>query len=236
METMLALVKKEAKPGLWLDEVPMPRHRNQRRADQGAAHRNLRHRRAHRDLGRLGAEDDAGADGDRPRIRRPDRRGGLERHRFPVGDIVSGEGHVVCGRCRNCLAGRRHLCKDTKGIGVNRPAAFAQYLALPMTNVWAHDPNIPRDVAVDFRPVRQRGAHGASIRLLGRRRADHRRGPDRNHGRGRRPARGRRQRRGDRRQSVSTRPGAADGCDPDRRRSRTLDRNRPERAGNERGV
>ena len=59
---------------------------------------------------------------------------------FRPGDIVSGEGHVVCGRCRNCLAGRRHLCKDTKGIGVNRPGAFAEYMALPMTNVWLHDP------------------------------------------------------------------------------------------------
>ena len=71
---------------------------------------------------------------------------------FHVGEIVSGEGHVVCGRCRNCLAGRRHLCKDTKGIGVNRPGAFAEYLALPMTNVWAHDPSIPRDVQSIFDP------------------------------------------------------------------------------------
>src|SRR5574337_420926 len=52
---------------------------------------------------------------------------------FHVGEIVSGEGHVVCGRCRNCLAGRRHLCKDTKGVGVDRPGAFAEYLVLPMT-------------------------------------------------------------------------------------------------------
>ena len=52
---------------------------------------------------------------------------------FFAGEIVSGEGHVVCGRCRNCLAGRRHLCAHTSGIGVNRPGAFAEYLALPMT-------------------------------------------------------------------------------------------------------
>src|SRR5438477_10398291 len=71
-------------------------------------------------------------------------------HDFHVGDIVSGEGHVVCGHCRNCLAGRRHLCKDTKGIGVNRPGAFAEYLALPMTNVWVHDPAITRDVQALF--------------------------------------------------------------------------------------
>jgi len=66
-------------------------------------------------------------------------------HDFHEGDIVSGEGHVVCGRCRNCLAGRRHLCKDTQGIGVNRPGAFAQYLALPVTNVWVHESVADRD-------------------------------------------------------------------------------------------
>jgi len=71
---------------------------------------------------------------------------------FHVGEIASGEGHVVCGRCRNCLAGRRHLCKDTRGIGVNRPGAFAEYLSLPMTNVWVHDPQIPRDVQAIFDP------------------------------------------------------------------------------------
>ena len=71
---------------------------------------------------------------------------------FHPGEIVSGEGHVVCGRCRNCLAGRRHLCKDTKGIGVNRPGAFAEYLVLPMTNVWVHDPSIPRDIQSIFDP------------------------------------------------------------------------------------
>lgn len=71
---------------------------------------------------------------------------------FQVGDIVSGEGHVVCGRCRNCLAGRRHLCKDTKGVGVNRPGAFAEYLSLPVTNVWHHNPAIPRDVQAIFDP------------------------------------------------------------------------------------
>ena len=70
---------------------------------------------------------------------------------FP-GEIVSGEGHVVCGRCRNCLAGRRHLCKDTKGVGVNRPGAFAEYLSLPVTNVWHHNAGIDKDVAAIFDP------------------------------------------------------------------------------------
>jgi threonine 3-dehydrogenase len=71
---------------------------------------------------------------------------------FHHGDVVSGEGHVVCGRCRNCMAGRRHLCAFAKGIGVDRPGAFAEFIALPMTNVWHHDPSIDRDVAAIFDP------------------------------------------------------------------------------------
>lgn len=71
---------------------------------------------------------------------------------FP-GEIVSGEGHVVCGRCRNCLAGRRHLCKDTQGVGVNRPGAFAEYLALPMSNIWHHKAGIDHEIASIFDPL-----------------------------------------------------------------------------------
>jgi threonine 3-dehydrogenase len=71
---------------------------------------------------------------------------------FHPGDLVSGEGHVVCGRCRNCMAGRRHLCAFAKGIGVDRPGAFAELISLPMTNVWHHDPSIDRDVASIFDP------------------------------------------------------------------------------------
>jgi len=72
---------------------------------------------------------------------------------FRVDDIVSGEGHVVCGRCRNCMAGRRHLCMETSGVGVNRPGAYAEYLALPMTNVWHLEDDIPRDAAAIFDPL-----------------------------------------------------------------------------------
>ncbi len=71
---------------------------------------------------------------------------------FQPGQIVSGEGHVVCGRCRNCMAGRRHLCAHTSGIGVNRQGAFAEYVALPMSNVWEHRPGIDLDVAALFDP------------------------------------------------------------------------------------
>jgi threonine 3-dehydrogenase len=71
---------------------------------------------------------------------------------FQVGDLVSGEGHVVCGRCRNCMAGRRHLCAHTLGVGVNRPGAFAELIALPMTNIWHHGEGVDEDVAAIFDP------------------------------------------------------------------------------------
>jgi len=85
---------------------------------------------------------------------------------FP-GELVSGEGHVVCGRCRNCLAGRRHLCAYTSGIGVNRPGAFAEYIALPMTNVWHHRPGIDLDVASIFDPLGNAVHTALSFDLLG---------------------------------------------------------------------
>ncbi|MGD0943998.1 MAG: L-threonine 3-dehydrogenase [Acidimicrobiales bacterium] len=69
-----------------------------------------------------------------------------------VGDLVSGEGHLVCGRCRNCIAGRRVQCAHTKGIGVNFPGAFAEYIALPASNVWRHRSDIDLDVAAIFDP------------------------------------------------------------------------------------
>src|SRR5438128_5462504 len=86
---------------------------------------------------------------------------------FHPGEIVSGEGHVVCGRCRNCLAGRRHLCARTMGIGVNRPGAFAEYLALPMTHVWVHDAHIPRDVQSIFDPFGNAVHTALSFPILG---------------------------------------------------------------------
>jgi threonine 3-dehydrogenase len=72
---------------------------------------------------------------------------------FKKGDLVDGEGHIVCGVCRNCLAGRRHLCKDTKGVGVNREGAFAEYLCIPASNAVHVDPSIPLDVLSCFDPL-----------------------------------------------------------------------------------
>ena len=77
---------------------------------------------------------------------------GCNVHDVELGELVSGEGHIVCGRCRNCLAGRRHLCTDPKCIGVNRDGAFAEYLSIPVSNVWHCDPNIPTDVHACFDP------------------------------------------------------------------------------------
>lgn len=86
---------------------------------------------------------------------------------FHAGDVVSGEGHVVCGRCRNCMAGRRHLCADTKGIGVNRPGAFAEYIVLPMANVWHHADGIDRDLAAIFDPFGNAVHTALTFDLLG---------------------------------------------------------------------
>jgi threonine 3-dehydrogenase len=86
---------------------------------------------------------------------------------FAVGDLVSGEGHVVCGRCRNCMAGRRHLCAHSIGLGVNRPGAFAEYVALPMTNIWHHWQGVDEDVASIFDPFGNAVHTALSFPLLG---------------------------------------------------------------------
>ena len=83
------------------------------------------------------------------------------------GDLVSGEGHLVCGSCRNCLAGRRHLCNSTSSVGVNRPGAFAEYLSIPVTNVWHCDPSIPLDVLSCFDPFGNATHTALSFDLLG---------------------------------------------------------------------
>ena len=83
------------------------------------------------------------------------------------GDFVSGEGHVVCGRCRNCLAGRRHLCAHTLGVGVNRAGAFAEYVVLPMMNVWKHTRPIAREVAAIFDPFGNAVHTALSFPVLG---------------------------------------------------------------------
>jgi len=86
---------------------------------------------------------------------------------FKPGQLVSGEGHVVCGRCRNCMAGRRHMCAHTSGIGVNRTGAFAEYISLPMANVWVHNPDIDRRIAAIFDPFGNATHAALQFDLLG---------------------------------------------------------------------
>jgi threonine 3-dehydrogenase len=86
---------------------------------------------------------------------------------FQVGDLVSGEGHVVCGRCRNCMAGRRHLCAHSIGLGVQRPGAFAEYVVLPMTNIWHHWAGIDEEVASIFDPFGNAVHTALSFPVLG---------------------------------------------------------------------
>lgn len=86
---------------------------------------------------------------------------------YKIGDLVSGEGHIICGRCRNCLAGRRHLCKDTMGVGVNRTGIFAEYAVIPMQNVWLCDPTIDEDVLSIMDPLGNAVHTALSFDLLG---------------------------------------------------------------------
>jgi threonine 3-dehydrogenase len=88
-------------------------------------------------------------------------------HDYKKGDLVSGEGHIVCGRCRNCLAGRRHLCAKTQGVGVNRNGAFAEYLSIPVTNVWPCDKNIPLEILSSFDPLGNATHTALSFNILG---------------------------------------------------------------------
>jgi threonine 3-dehydrogenase len=167
MPTMKALVKAKSAPGLWLEDVPVPEY--------GINDVLIRVDRT----GICGTDVhiykwDAWA---QKTIPVPMVVGhefvgeiveiGSNVKDFAAGDIVSGEGHVVCGRCRNCLAGRRHLCKDTQGVGVNRPGAFAEYLVLPMTNVWHHRHDIDRDVAAIFDPFGNAVHTALSFPVLG---------------------------------------------------------------------
>jgi threonine 3-dehydrogenase len=152
MKTMKALVKRKPEEGLWLEDVPMPEM-----GINDVLIEVLRTGICGTDLHIYMWDAWAQKTVPVPLVIGHEFTGrivevGSNVADFHRGDIVSGEGHVVCGRCRNCLAGRRHLCKNTQGIGVNRAGAFAEYLVMPMTNVWAHEPTISRDVQSIFDP------------------------------------------------------------------------------------
>ena len=157
----------------------------------------------------------------RPRVRRAGSSSSASTcDDLAIGDLVSGEGHLVCGRCRNCMAGRRVQCARTKGIGVNYPGAFAEYIALPAIERLAPPGRHRPRRRGDLRPVRQRRAHRAQLPGPRRGRAHHRRRPDRDHGGDRRPPRRRPLRRHHRRLRVPPRAGPLGGRDAGGRRRR----------------
>ncbi len=167
MQTMKALVKREARVGLWLEDVPVPEF-----GINDVLIEVLRTGICGTDVHIYNWDEWAQKTIPVPLVVGHEFVGrivdvGSNVKDFHPGEIVSGEGHVVCGRCRNCLAGRRHLCMETEGIGVNRPGAYAEYLALPMTNVWHHDPSVARDVAAIFDPLGNAVHTALSFPVLG---------------------------------------------------------------------
>lgn len=164
---MKAIVKKRPEPGLWLDEIPVPEVgindvliKIMKTAICGTdvhiynwdawSRKTIRVPMAigHEFVGRV-------------------ETAGANVTDFHPGDIVSGEGHIVCGRCRNCLAGRRHLCMNTSGVGVNRQGAYAEYLCIPVTNAWYCDPKIPLDILSIFDPLGNAVHTALSFDVLG---------------------------------------------------------------------
>jgi len=167
MKTMKALVKAKPEAGLWLQDVPVPEP-----GENEVLIRILRTAICGTDIHIYNWDSWA-----QKTIPVPMHVGhefvgivaevGRNVHDFRPGDLVSGEGHLVCGHCRNCLAGRRHLCMKTSGVGVNRPGAFAEYLAIPVTNVWFCDHHIPINVLACFDPLGNAVHTALSFDILG---------------------------------------------------------------------
>ncbi|RKY98604.1 MAG: L-threonine 3-dehydrogenase [Ignavibacteriae bacterium] len=164
---MKALVKKFKKPGIWLDEVPGPEYgpndvliKIQKTAICGT------------DIHIYNWDEWASKTIPVPMVVGHEYVGIVEAfgsnvQDVKVGELVSGEGHITCGHCRNCRAGRRHLCPNTMGVGVNRPGAFAEYLVIPVSNIWHCDPNIDEDVLSIFDPFGNATHTALSFDVLG---------------------------------------------------------------------
>jgi len=166
-ETMKALAKSRAEPGLWLEEVPVPEP-----GINDVLIRILKTAICGTDVHIWNWDAWAQKTIPVPMVVGHEFVGRIERvgsnvHDFAPGDVVSGEGHLVCGRCRNCLAGRRHLCPNTSGVGVNRTGAFAEFLCIPVTNVWHCDPSIPLEVLACFDPLGNATHSALSFPVLG---------------------------------------------------------------------
>ncbi len=164
---MKALLKKEPREGLWLEQVPVP--------EVGINDVLIKIRKTSicgTDVHIYNWDQWSQKTIKTPMVIGHEFVGTVEKtgsnvHDFQVGDLVSGEGHVVCGRCRNCLAGRRHLCKNPTGIGIDRDGAYAEYLAIPVTNVWYCDPTIPADVLCCFDPLGNAAHTALTYNLVG---------------------------------------------------------------------
>jgi len=149
---MKALVKSKPEPGLWMEDVPVP--------EMGINDVLIKIHKAAicgTDIHIFNWDQWSQKTIKTPMVIGHEFVGTVEKmgsnvHDVELGELVNGEGHIVCGRCRNCLAGRRHLCTDPKCIGVNRTGAFAEYLSIPISNIWHCDPNIPTDVLACFDP------------------------------------------------------------------------------------
>lgn len=167
MKTMQALVKAKAEPGLWLQEIPVPEV-----GKNEVLIKIVKTAICGTDVHIYNWDDWAQKTIPVPMAVGHEFVGviaeiGENVIDFKPGDLVSGEGHLVCGHCRNCLAGRRHLCNRTSGVGVNRAGAFAEYLAIPVTNAWYCDPTIPTEILACFDPLGNAVHTALSFDVLG---------------------------------------------------------------------
>jgi threonine 3-dehydrogenase len=164
---MKALVKRKSEPGLWLEDVPVPEI-----GDDDVLIRIRKTSICGTDVHIYNWDAWSQKTIPVPMVVGHEFVGLVERvgshvKGFAPGDLVTGEGHIVCGHCRNCLAGRRHLCPNTEGVGVNRQGAFAEFLSIPKSNVWHADPNIPLDVLSCFDPLGNATHTALSFDLIG---------------------------------------------------------------------
>lgn len=164
---MKALVKKEGKEGIWLEDVPVPEI-----GINDVLVKILKTSICGTDVHIYNWDKWAQKTIKTPMTIGHEFVGKVEKiganvHDVKIGEIVSGEGHVVCGRCRNCRAGRRHLCKSPEGIGVNRNGAFAEYLSIPVSNIWHCNPKIDTELFSCFDPLGNATHAALSFDLLG---------------------------------------------------------------------
>ena len=167
MKTMKALVKKFPKPGLWLEEVPVPEY-----SSNDVLIKIRKTAICGTDIHIYNWDEWASKTTPVPMVVGHEYVGIVEAFGSNVqdvkkGELVSGEGHIVCGHCRNCRAGRRHLCPNTLGVGVNRPGCFGEYLVIPVSNIWHCDPNIDEDVLSIFDPFGNAVHTALSFEVLG---------------------------------------------------------------------